>query len=246
MDKIIDLHNQLEDLDLDLIIASKQKKAPSTEKYFDEKYKRIKLNPLYEFQETENLIDVLNKRKSGRDYDSKQKLDFQEFSSIIYYSYGIKKYRSNAYNREYYPVSYSQSAGGLNPFNIYIYIKSVNNIPEGLYYYSPQENSLILIYEGAVALELNENYTTEFPIYASFNIFICTDISRFIWKYGFRGYRMVNIDCGVLAQNISLLSTFFSLESCIIAAFSNTKVIKNLDIPKNELPLIGISIGASL
>lgn len=121
MDKIIDLHNQLEDLDLDLIIASKQKKAPSTEKYFDEKYKRIKLTPVYEFQETENLIDVLNKRKSGRDYDSKQKLDFQEFSSIIYYSYGIKKYRSNAYNREYYPVSYSQSAGGLNPFNIYIY-----------------------------------------------------------------------------------------------------------------------------
>lgn len=95
----------------------------------------------------------------------------------------------------------------------------------------------------SVEIDLFSNYSTELPIYANINIFVVTDINRFLWKYGERGYRFSNIDCGILSQNISLLSTYLGLGSCMIVAFVDDAVSKNLNLDQTELPLLGIPVG---
>lgn len=239
---ILKTHKHFENVDLKTLMSAKNKQAPETEKSFPNELKRIPLKVNEKMVNDSTLYDVLRKRESKRDY-SKKEISFESLSNILYYSYGIKKYRDYAYNRKNYPVPYSPAAGGLNPFNIYLYITRVTNIKDGLYYYSPKENCLVELYAGLVEIDLSENYSTEFPLHANINIFIVTDIERFIWKYGERGYRFANIDCGILSENISLLSTYLGLGSCMVAAYVNDSVIKNLNLNKTELPLLGISIG---
>lgn len=241
-DFILKTHQQFEKVDLTTLTAAKNKQAPETEKLFDDRNRKIPLKVDKNLIKDDTLYDVLYKRESKRDYLNEE-ISFKQLSNILYYSYGIKKYRDYAYNRKQYPVSYSPSAGGLNPFNIYLYVKQVSGINDGLYYYSPQKNCLIELYDGVTEIEVSENYSTNFPIYANINLFIVTDINRFVWKYGERGYRFVNIDCGILAENISLLATYLGLGSCMVAAFINDVVIKNLNLGESELPLLGISIG---
>lgn len=239
---ILEIHKRFENVDLKTLMSAKNKQAPETEKRFPTELKRIPLRVNEKKLADLTLYDILRKRESKRDY-TKKEISFESLSNIIYYSYGIKQYRDYAYNRKDYPVSYSPAAGGLNPFNIYIYIKKVTDIKDGLYYYSPKENCLVELYTGLTEIDLSENYSTEFPIHANINIFIVTDIERFIWKYGERGYRFSNIDCGILSENITLLSTYLGLGSCMVAAYVNDSVVKNLNLNKTEIPLLGISIG---
>ncbi|MCU7558625.1 SagB/ThcOx family dehydrogenase [Macrococcus capreoli] len=241
-DYIKNLHKELEKIDLELIMSAKNKKAPKTIKIYNEDYKRYNLKINKNFDSKKNIFDLLNIRTSVRDY-REDYISFENFSTLLHYSYGIKNYRSNAYNNNLYPVSFSPSAGGLNPFNIYIYIKRVQGIDPGLYYYSPSEEAIVQIFKGAVELDLVNNYTTEFPVYAAFNLFIIADINRFVWKYGNRGYRMVNIDAGILSENITLIATALGLGSCMIAAFSNDIVSENMNLMDDELPILGISVG---
>ena len=241
-DSIIEIHKHFENVDLKTLTAAKNQQAPATEKIFSSSLKRIPLRIDLNLTNTDNLYNILEKRESKRDY-AKNEISFEKLSNLLYYSYGIKKYREYAYNKKHYPVPFSPAAGGLNPFNLYLYVKKVAELEDGLYYYSPSENCLVELYVGSTEIDLFSNYSTEFPIYANINIFVVTDINRFLWKYGERGYRFSNIDCGILSQNISLLSTYLGLGSCMIAAFVDDAVSKNLNLDQTELPLLGISVG---
>lgn len=241
-DSVIKTHKNFENIDLKTLSEAKNKQAPNTEKTFSMSLKRISLRVDSNLTNKDSLYNILEKRESKRDY-AKNEISFEKLSNLLYYSYGIKRYRGYAYNQKHYPVPFSPAAGGLNPFNLYLYIKNIADLEDGLYYYSPSENCLVELYTGPTEIDLFSNYSTEFPIYANINIFVVTDINRFLWKYGERGYRFSNIDCGILSQNISLLATYLGLGSCMIAAFVDEVVSKNLNLNQTELPLLGISVG---
>ncbi len=238
---IISLHKKLENDEYYYKNNGKEIELPILEKVFPKVLNRIDLQINNKFRKNRNLYEILSQRKSCRDYNG-YKISFEELSNIIYFSYGIKEYRE-MYGYLKYPILFSPSSGASNPFNLYIYIKGVENISEGLYCYSYKNNSLIEIHTNKIEKELNENYHIKFPISANINIFIVANIDRFVWKYGERGYRFVNVDCGILAENITLLSENLNLKSCMIAAFSEEKVRCNLKLNDDEIPLLAISIG---
>ena len=241
MNKIIESHKAFENLDLNRLKNAKKEKAPFTEKIFVQTLPEKKLTVTKNFGK-QTIKELLTERKSIRDYSNKA-ITFMQLSNILHYSYGIKNYRDNAYNQKKYPISYSPSAGGLQPFDVYVFVSKVEDLETGLYYYSPMKDSLLQIYRGRPELDLAEYYISDFPIYAAVNIFIVSNIQRFEWKYGYRGYRFANIDCDILAENICLLSVSQKLGSCMIAAFSNEKVSEILNLSDFELPLLAISIG---
>lgn len=240
-EKVIELHQKLEKVDNKKIQNAKHQKAPATEKEYIEAKKIIKLKPA-KVKKSLDIVQLLKRRESVRTY-TKNTVSFSALSNILHYSRGIKTYRSNAYNLQKYPVSYSPSAGGLQPLDIYVYVSSVEGVEAGLYYYKPSEDSLVQLYGGRPELDLSQIYLSDFPQYAPINLIITGNIQRFHWKYDDRGYRLLNVDCGILAENISLLAVAENLGSCMLAAYINEKVAEKLHLAETEVPLLCMSVG---
>lgn len=240
-DKLIELHRNLEKVDNKKIQNAKHHKAPATEKEYSDAKKIIKLKPT-KIKKSMDILQLLEQRESVRTYTGNA-VSFSALSNILHYSRGIKTYRSNAYNLQKYPVSYSPSAGGLQPLDIYVYVSNVEGVDAGLYYYKPSQDSLVQLYEGRPEIDLSQIYLSDFPQYAPVNLIITGNIQRFHWKYDDRGYRLLNVDCGILAENISLLAVSENLGSCMLAAFINEKVVEKLHLEETEFPLLCLSIG---
>lgn len=240
--KIIDLHLKLEDVNYEKIKNAKMEIAPATERILSKSLPEYPIEYDVSNESTPGLKGLLEQRHSVRNY-GERKITIKELGNILHYSCGIKSYRSNAYNRDLYPVLYSASAGGLMPINTYVVVSRVEGIDAGLYYFSPGKDSLIQMFCGRPEVELGDLYVSEFPQYAPVNLILTGDIRRFFWKYDYRGYRLMNVDCGILAENICLLAQEQGIGSCMLAAFYGQAVSRVLQLSAEELPLLCLSLG---
>lgn len=194
-------------------------------------------------ESTPGLKGLLEQRHSVRNY-GERKITIKELDNIIlHYSCGIKFYRLNAYNKEFYPVLYSASAGGLMPINIYAVISRVEGIDAGLYYFSSGKDSLAQMFCRRPEVERGDLYVFEFSQYAPVNLILTGDIRRFFWKYDCRGYRLMNVDCGIFAENICLLAQEQGIGLCMLTAFYGQAVGCVLQLNAEELPLLCLSLG---
>ena len=240
--KIIDLHNEIEVVDYDKIKRAAQETAPPTERYFDATHPVVPLSYDSVEEQGVGIRCLLRDRYSVRTY-SEKKMSLKELSNILHYSGGIKAYRSNAYNIDRFPVNYSPSAGGLMSMNLYVVVSEVEGLDAGVYYYAPQEDALVQLFKGRPEVELADVYVTGFPQYAPVNVIMTGDIRRFFWKYDYRGYRLMNVDCGIMAENLTLTALEQGLGSCMLAAFSSEAVSRVLQLEPEELPLLCLSFG---
>ena len=83
----------------------------------------------------------------------------------------------------------------------------------------------------------------EFSQYAPVNLILTGDIRRFFWKYDCRGYRLMNVDCGIFAENICLLAQEQGIGLCMLTAFYGQAVGRVLQLNAEELPLLCLSLG---
>jgi len=190
-----------------------------------------------------SLDKVLKVRSSKRDYTG-EGLTLQELSTLLYFSYGIRKF-TQAYNTDRFPVRMSPSSGGLQAIELYIVINKVGNIKKGIYHYNPLEHSLELIYEGNFRRKMvNLCVKQEFIHNASVVIILSCVMKRLVWKYKIRAYRYTHMDAGFVGQNIYLVSTALRLGVCAIAGFFDDELNKLLKIDgKNEFITLLLSIG---
>ena len=79
--------------------------------------------------------------------------------------------------------------------------------------------------------------------YAPVNLILTGDIRRFFWKYDCRGYRLMNVDCGIFAENICLLAQEQGIGLCMLTAFYGQAVGRVLQLNAEELPLLCLSLG---
>lgn len=152
-----------------------------------------------------SLEDVLNKRKSYRDF-SGDSISETYFSTIMKYSFGIRELRKQ------YPFYYYPCAGGFNSLRIYVIIKSVAGLEHGLYLYIPTVHALYpvqlnlekIIYEKiTVCIDLTRK--------CSFSIHIAGDMHYIGEKYSDRAYRFMTLEAGHAMQNLYLVTTGLSL-----------------------------------
>lgn len=137
----------------------------------------------------------------------------------------------------------SASAGGLMPINVYAVISRVEGIDAGLYYFSPGKDSLAQVFCRRPEVERGDLYVFEFSQYAPVNLILTGDIRRFFWKYDCRGYRLMNVDCGIFAENICLLAQEQGIGLCMLTAFYGQAVGRVLQLNAEELPLLCLSLG---
>lgn len=96
------------------------------------------------------------------------------------------------------------SSGALFPFEIYVAAFAVEDLPTGLYHYSPREFSLRRLRDGAVALThlKRGRPDLEFLKTVPAALLVSTNFWRSAWRYKQRAYRYVLQDAGHLVQNL--------------------------------------------
>ncbi|NIO45089.1 MAG: SagB/ThcOx family dehydrogenase [Candidatus Aenigmarchaeota archaeon] len=181
-----------------------------------------------------SVEETLLKRRSIRDFLNKP-IPLDDLSQILWAAQGI----TSEWGGRTAP-----SAGALYPLEIYIQVRKVEKLKEGVYHYNPKSHSLDLIKEGDFSSQLTQAGLSQKWIKdASLNIIITADFSRTTRKYGERGIRYVYMEAGHCGQNIYLQTTVLVLGCVTVGAFNNEDVKNLLSIPKNHEPIYIIPIG---
>ncbi len=179
-----------------------------------------------------NFEELLLKRRSIREYLG-EPLTIKELSHILFAAYGVTD------DRGFKTVP---SAGATYPLEIYINIRDVLGLEEGLYHYIPEEHSIEMIDDNEYSRELaiaslNQMFIAVAPI----TLIIAADYYRTISVYGERGFRYVHMEVGHVAQNVYLMATALNLGTVSVGAFYDDEIKRILNI--KEEPLLLMPVG---
>ncbi len=175
-------------------------------------------------------------RKSVREFKNKQ-LSYKMLSNILHFSYGMNGRKSPSHTtlNVSLPHRNAPSAGALYPIKIYFYANNVQNLPKGLYYYSPTQNSIYLIKEGNFGKEIKQVSANDaFVDNCSIYLFFTALHEKTISKYGDRGWRFIFFDAGHIAQNFYLICQNYGLGYLALGGGFDFEINKFLGINKNE------------
>ena len=150
------------------------------------------------------------------------------------------------------PLKMTPSGGGRNPYEAYVWALRVNDLPPGIYHYSAIDNSLGLVTDSPT-VSLNELLVGQYWAEdTGAVILLVANFRRTAWKYlHATAYRVVLIEAGHIAQNISLAAADHGLSATPTAAYNDTAAqqLLNLNWIKESLVyavLIGLPHPAAL
>ncbi len=159
---------------------------------------------------TETFDQVIASRRSVRNF-ANEKLTLTELSKILFQTYGITGSIKIPGGGEQ-NLRASPSAGALYPAEIYLAIRQIEGISEGLYHYNIPNHALELLKEGDPTKEVFEICGKQENVRKASIIFLISGVvARTKSKYGERGYRYVLLDIGHLGQNLYLSCTALDL-----------------------------------
>jgi SagB-type dehydrogenase family enzyme len=128
------------------------------------------------------------------------------------------------------------SAGGLYPVETYLLVQHGGpNLPEGTYYYVPEEHGLrVLELDPDLTEKRDELFTLTTDIIdvaeASVVFVLTASFWRAMAKYGPRCYRYIMQESGHLAQNALLSAAAMDLAAVPLAGFRDSALDSHLDI----------------
>jgi SagB-type dehydrogenase family enzyme len=185
----------------------------------------------HDFLALGNLQEALLKRKSLREYNVGKKIALNELSTLLYYSAGVKPMKDNRDSvRRFYP-----SGGARYPLELYLGIFRVENMSSGLYHYNVKEHSLEeLSTDSEDISDLKEGLYYPWSRDAAIVIYITAVWERNMIKYDDRGYRIVLMEAGHVAQNIALVASSLGIGCCNSVGFHNKHTDNILDIVNHD------------
>jgi SagB-type dehydrogenase family enzyme len=181
-----------------------------------------------------SLEESLQNRRSIREYTTKP-LKIEEVSQLLWAAQGIT---SDSGGRT------APSAGALYPLKVYLVAGNVENLPAGIYEYSPQQHELISLVNGDMREKLSNAAVEQASVKkAAIDIVISSIYERTTLKYGNRGIQYAQMETGHAAQNICLQATALDLGAVTVGAFYDNQVKAVFGMPANESPLYIIPVG---
>ncbi|NBA94049.1 SagB family peptide dehydrogenase [Pseudomonas sp. R5(2019)] len=193
------------------------------------------------------LSKVLLKRKTSRNFQKKC-VPLTEISNLLHYSLGFLEERmlqadtglpENLCHRRSSP-----SGGGLNATEGYLYVKNVDGLNAGFYYYNPLNHTLTVTSAESKST-LGELLSGQhFSDDLAFGIFLTSRLDKLWWKYEHsRAYRMAFVEIGHISQTFQLLATETGLSTWLTGALDENKIEPLLNI-KNPGEQVLFFIGA--
>lgn len=189
------------------------------------------------------FMDVLESRRSGREFDKENSLSSQELSSFLFWSAGLTVNKDKPeQSLRFYP-----SGGARYPLEIYFYFRGNKEIPEGLYHYNVKSHYLEKLSDGTESKkEVTSLLTWPFAYDAAGFFFLTGIFERTMRKYRERGYRFVLMEAGVLLQNFYLTASALGIGCCGIGSAFDGKVETLLDVAPEEEIFVGSFVAGPL
>lgn len=196
-------------------------------------------------------LDLLKKRSTSRIYNT-DTIPLKLLSEILFYSLGFINERALPESTKL-PNSLrhrrcSPSGGGLNSTEGYIYVRNVEGLDAGIYYYNPTQHALHLCTRDLPtlgALLSGQHFINTLPV----GIFLTSRLDKLWWKYKHsRTYRMALIEVGHVAQTFQLAATHFGLNTWLTGAMEECKIesLIGLKNPAEQLLFfVGAGFGVS-
>ncbi|MFA5961058.1 MAG: SagB/ThcOx family dehydrogenase [Parcubacteria group bacterium] len=186
---------------------------------------------------SQDLLDLgdfegsLMNRSSLREFDISKSLTMDELSTLLLYSIGVKpSFGKWASIRRFYP-----SGGARYPLEVYLLIQRVDGIIPGIYHYNVKDHILETLSTDKEDLSsLKDGLYYPWSRDAAVACFITAVWDRNFMKYKDRGYRIVLIESGHMAQNIALTASALNIGCCNSVGFHNSHINETLDIEHED------------
>lgn len=210
-----------------------------------EAFKKKQLNRMPDLKDTTKveLSDAgfspsIEERRSWRRFDEEKKVPFQSFSKMISI---LRQIRNENEVKNYYA-----SAGGLYPIDIYIYVKKdrVEQLEQGLYYYSPIQNSIYLVNSNAdINAKAHLFFNKDIFESSAYSIFMFYDADVSMPKYKGNAYFYACIDSGIMVATLNQAAESVNIGMCSIGEMNFEDIADNFKLNKNHIFLHAIEAG---
>jgi len=180
--------------------------------------------PAFEPDRSLTLDEILNNRRSIRDYQS-DPLTLEQLSYLLWAADGVQRAEQGLEFRT------APSAGALYPLETYLVANEIRDLGPGAYHYGIRNHELEQVKAGDLrqqiaAAALGQTMCAHAPA-----VFVWTAVfARSKWKYGQRAYRYIYLDAGHIAENLALAAVNLGLGTCQVGALFDDEVNKLLDI----------------
>jgi SagB-type dehydrogenase family enzyme len=183
------------------------------------------------------LERTIEARRSIRTF-SGAPLGVDQLARLLFFTYGRTDRRGS--------FRAVPSGGALYPLELYLAALNVDGLEAGIYHYASDTHHLDVVEVGHCHAALRDVlYVKGIDIdRASAVVVVTAAFQRSTIKYFDRGYRMVLMEAGEAAQNLSLLATSMDLGACLVDGFNDDRLSELLDIDGvAEAPLLAAVVG---
>lgn len=173
-----------------------------------------------------------------------RELDAAELARILVLAAGVKSVRPQPSGTPVYLRNYA-CAGALYPIEVYASCAGVAGVDDGLYHYSPLDDTLRQIRPGDPRPYLARAGGYRASLAQAPVTVVLTGIPwRTNWKYRARGYRHLYWDSGMIVANLLALAASGGHTSEVVAGFADTELDRLAGIDgRTEMSLCLVPVG---
>jgi SagB-type dehydrogenase family enzyme len=169
-----------------------------------------------------NMFAIMKERRSNR-VSLQKSLYLGQLGDCLYAGLGITGYVKVPLG--VLPLGMTPSGGARNPFEAYLIVRSVSDLPSGMYHYSAVEHSLQRIPKNlpneVASMFANQTWMEDAPVI----LVLVAMFERSMFKYSDpNAYRVTMIEAGHIGQNIMLAATSMGLSACPTAALAHKEL----------------------
>ena len=189
-----------------------------------------------------SLEDAMAKRRSARSHGPKP-LPFPKLASILEHAGGVTGRLQDPRDPSVIQtVRAAPSGGALFPVETYLAAWNVSGLEAGLYHYHPMARCLETLETGQTQARIAPLVLAGAGVGALLVLAARWRLPFF--KYRERGYRILLLDAGHLAQNLLLTASALGVGACPVAGFYDTALGKAFGLdPREEPALYAITLG---
>ena len=189
------------------------------------------------------LFDVMRRRRTNRHFDGNA-ISLDALSDCLFAGNGIVDFFEMDADFGRLPKAMTPSGGARNPFELYVYARSVSGLKTGFYHYAALTHDLGRVRSGEVSapeMLAGQKWAAK----ASVIVFLVAHFPRTMWKYHMPlSYRIVMMEAGFICQNIALAATYHKLSAVPSGALKEPVIEGYIDTPPIESAVVfSISIG---
>lgn len=207
----------------------------------EKSYERFPRTPLPDvLAPPDRLAELLNTRRSERDFEEGQALTLLQVSSLLKYGTGFQDAESSGEKRRVHP-----SGGAKYPLELYLAVRKVSGIKGGLHHYHPSSQSLeFLPVVNAKNVRSKIASLEPFTEKAAALVLFSFVKSRSMGKYGGLAYKLALLEAGHISQNIYLLSAAHGIGCCGLGLANAPEINPLLSLDGiNESIIYGMALG---